>query len=195
MGQVGVDIIVRDATVKDTDGIARVWVDGWRSAYTHILPTETLNTVNYDMPEALIRQHLTGLPDTSALFVAVEDGTRVVGVALVRATQSGPKGFTAELDAIYVLPSQQQQGVGHRLVLEVARWSEAHAHGALFLWVVRGNPYRRFYDVLGAELLNQTQEQTFGDHSVIAVAYGWRDLRALILRLEKKVAARSDGVA
>jgi len=184
---VGVDIIVREATIKDTAGIARVWVDGWKSAYTHILPAECLEAVNYDTHEAVIRQHLTDISRTSAVFVAVEDAAQILGVAVVRATQSGPRGFTAELDAIYVLPSRQHEGVGHRLILEVARWSQTHAHRGLFLWVVRDNPYRRFYKVLGAEPLNQRQQQTLGNRSVTAVGYAWRDLMDLIRRLGQEV--------
>jgi GNAT superfamily N-acetyltransferase len=187
---VGVDVHVRAATVEDTTGIARVWVDGLKSAYTHILTEEFLDAVNYDAHDALIRQHLADLSRTSALFVAVEGSVQIIGVALVRASLSGPRGFTAELDGIYVLPSRQHEGVGHQLVLEVARWSRAHHHRGLYLWVVRDNPYRRFYDVLGGELLNQTQQQTFGDRSVTAVAYGWPNLRSLIGRLEEEIGSK-----
>jgi GNAT superfamily N-acetyltransferase len=179
-------VCVRSARVDDAPGIARVLVDGWTTTYADILPAEFLATFRYETHEAGTRQHLEHLPDSSAAFVAIENKRQVSGVALVRAPQSGPPGFTSELDALYVLPTRQRRGIGRQLLREVVRWSLERGHGSLFLWVLRDNPYRRFYDSLGAELLNSEQVQTFSGSSVIAVSYGWRDLREFDLRLQRQ---------
>src|ERR687897_1885015 len=98
------DVHVRAATVGDARGIAVVLVDGWKSTYAGVLPAAFLESFNYDGHEAGTRQHLEHLPASSAVFVAVEGNNSVLGVAHVREVTSGPKDFSAELDAIYVLP-------------------------------------------------------------------------------------------
>src|SRR5437899_9598094 len=123
-------VVVRKVTVSDAAGIARVWVESWKRAYATVLPPDFLDSAEYDTHEAGIRRHLRRSRRASAVFVAVEEAAQVLGVALVRAIQSDPKGFTAELDGIYVLPARQHEGVGRRLVLQVARWSQAHNHRA-----------------------------------------------------------------
>ena len=54
----------------------------------------------------------------------------------------------------------------------------------MFLWVLRDNPYRRFYDRLGGEMLNEHKQEDYGEGNVTSVAYGWRDLEALSASLE-----------
>jgi hypothetical protein len=53
--------------------------------------------------------HLTNLPESSAVFVAVREDVDIVGVAHIRESVESPGRFTAELDALYVLPSSQGQ--------------------------------------------------------------------------------------
>jgi hypothetical protein len=49
---------------------------------------------------------------------------------------------------------------------------------------VRDNPYRRFYDRLGGEMLNEHKQEDYGEGNVTSVAYGWRDLESLSASLE-----------
>ena len=169
-------LTVRPAEVEDAPGVARVLVDGWKTTYSRILPAEFLASFRYETHEAGTRLHLTHLPSTSAVFVAVEDRKDVLGVGSVREARECPPGFTAELDALYVLPSRQRQGIGRQLLERVVGWAREQGHGSLCLWVLRDNPFRRFYEVLGAELLKEEQVRNYGGADVVAVGYGWRDL-------------------
>jgi GNAT superfamily N-acetyltransferase len=116
------EITVRTATVADARGIARVLVDGWQTTYARILPADFLASFNYDQHEAGTRQHLANLPESAAVFVAVQASANVVGVAHVRESGVSPGGFSAELDAIYVLPALQRQRAGSRLLRTVVQW-------------------------------------------------------------------------
>ena len=176
---------VREANVGDAEGIARVLVDGWTITYKGLLSAEFLSSFSYETHEVGTRNHLSALPDTSAAFVAEAEGN-VIGVAFAREPESGPSGFSAELDALYVLPSLQNRGVGGKLMLEVVRWLRTQKRESLFLWVLRDNPYRRFYDRLGGELLNEERLQTFGNERFATVAYGWRNLSVLTTQLEQE---------
>jgi GNAT superfamily N-acetyltransferase len=178
-------ITIREATVAEARGIARVLVDGWQTTYAGILPATFLASFNYDQHEVGTLELLKHLPSSSAaMFVALERDGTVVGVAYVREAEAGPRDFCTELDAIYVLPSAQRRNIGGRLFRSVVRWLRDRGHASMFLWVLRDNPYRRFYDRLGGEMLNEHKQEDYGDGNVTSVAYGWRDLEALSASLE-----------
>ena len=110
----------------------------------------------------------------------------IVGVSAVGKAQSAPEGFSAELDALYVLPSRQREGLGQQLTIHSAKWLHKRGHQNCALWVLKANPYREFYTKMGAELVGDGA-QTFGGETVATVAYGWRDLEALVNRLSPPV--------
>jgi GNAT superfamily N-acetyltransferase len=184
-------ITIREATVAEARGIARVLVDGWQTTYAGI-PATFLASFNYDQHEVGTRELLKHLPSSSAaMFVASEENGAVVGVAYVRQGEAGPKDFSGELDALYVLPSAQRRNIGGRLFRSAVRWLRDRGHASMFLWVLRDNPYRRFYDRLGGEMLNEHKQEDFGEGNVTSVAYGWRDLEALSARLEGATRTRA----
>ena len=57
----------------------------------------------------------------------------------------------------------------------------------MFLWVLRDNPYRSFYQRLGGELLNEQRLDDFAGAQVTSVTYIWRDLEALRHKLEEQI--------
>ena len=177
------DIVVRAARESDASGIARVLVDGWQTTYAGILPIDFLASFNYAQHEAGTRQHLASLPESLAVFVAVRANVDIVGVAHIRESRESPGGCAAELDALYVLPSSQRRGVGRRLLATVVHWLQDRGHQSLSLWVLRDNPYRRFYDRVGGSVLGDDKQSELGGSNVTSMAYGWRDLEALRARL------------
>ena len=174
-------ILIREATAADSPGIARVLVEGWQTTYARILPADFLASFTYDQHEAGTRALLASLPSSSAVFVAVEDGA-VVGVAVIREVNEANE-FASELDAIYVSPQMQRHGIGRRLVRRVVQWLDDRGNRSMLVWVLRDNTYRRFYEDLGGELLNQHRDEELGAATVTSVAYGWRDLGTLRGRL------------
>ena len=179
------DVTVRSATVADARAIAQVLVNGWKSTYAQILPADFLDSLSYQQHEANTRELLQNLPTSIAAFVAAHDAD-IVGVALVRVT-TDDDDFAAELDALYVLAGMQRHQIGSRLLRHVVRWLSERGHASLRLWVLRDNPYRRFYDGIGGELLRDERQDEFGGASVVSVGYGWRNLEALAERLEARV--------
>jgi GNAT superfamily N-acetyltransferase len=173
------DITVRVGGIADAPGIARVLVDGWQTTYAGLLPADFLASFTYDQHDTGTRQHLASLPETSAVFVAVENNVDIVGVAHIRESADSPAGFRAELDALNVLPPSQGRGVGSRLLVTVMRWLKERDHRSMSLWVLRDNPYRRFYDRAGGIVLATEKQDEIGGSNVTSVAYGWQNLEAL----------------
>ena len=180
-------IVIREATAADLHGIARVLVDGWQTTYVGILPAEFLASFTYERHEAGTKELLHGLPSSAAAFVALVDAS-VVGVALIRELEGDGAEFSSELDAIYVSPHMQRRGIGSRLLQRVVQWLDDRGNSSMLVWVLRDNPHRRFYEHLGGELLNQRRENEFGRAKITSVAYGWRDLRTLGVRLGEECA-------
>ena len=86
---------------------------------------------------------------------------------------SGFPGYTAELWAIYVLPTWQRKGLGRALFHEGARLLQAEGYGRMLVWVLKENPKGRgFYEHLGGVLLGE-REIELGGAKLWEVAYGF----------------------
>jgi hypothetical protein len=49
---------------------------------------------------------------------------------------------------------------------------------SMLVWVLADNPARLFYEVLGGRQLYE-ERITFGEVTLVKVAYGWRDIQPL----------------
>ncbi len=165
--------MVRRATIGDVGGIARVLVDGWKSAYEGLLPDAFLSSFAYATHEAATAAFISNLPPGTTVFVEVDRDT-VMGVAVIARAETGPDGYTAKLDALYVAPNHQRKGIGRRLFRTAVDHAHAEGHDGVFLWVFRDNPYRSFYELVGGRLLDAEQVDDFAGKSITSVAYGWR---------------------
>jgi hypothetical protein len=52
-------------------------------------------------------------------------------------------------------------------------WALDHGMKTIIVWVLRDNPYRRFYEALGGELVAERMI-SIGDAQLPEVAYRWR---------------------
>lgn len=157
-----------------------VQVDTWRTAYRGIVPDAHLEGLSYDESERLW-QDAIAIGD-GCVFVA-EEGGGVFGFA-----SGGPgerfsrelREYGGELQTVYVHPSHQGIGAGRRLVGAVARHLTEQRVNSMLLWVFAENlPARRFYESLGGIVLAEDGFE-LGGAWLSEVAYGWKDLDALL---------------
>jgi GNAT superfamily N-acetyltransferase len=170
-------LVIREAMAGDADDIARVHVDTWQTAYDGILPPDVIASHSYEQRQQYWRTALKQ-PDHELVFVAEQDG-RVVGFASGGPERSGDPQFPGELYALYILAKYQNRGAGQALVRAIARRLASDGMTSMLVWVLADNPARSFYVYLGAIELRQQPIQ-MGTTTVEEVAYGWKDLRALI---------------
>src|SRR5688572_6272679 len=126
--------IIRPATGRDADVIARLHARSWRATYRGLLSDGYLDhTVDEERHRAWRDWFDLLAPDAFTVFLA-EDGSGAVGfVALL--VRSEPTAVY--LENLHVLPDRQRRGVGRRLMAEAARWTLDVAPGApLYLWVL-----------------------------------------------------------
>jgi putative acetyltransferase len=141
---------IRQARPADAEAVVRIF----RESRAEAMPwLPVLHTAEED--EAWYRKRLGG-----EAWVYELDG-RIVGFALVRED---------DLDALYVAPEAQRQGVGAALF---ARAQSARPEGFAW-WVFRDNTRaRRFYESLGGRFLYET-DGAGNEEKTPDARYEWR---------------------
>lgn len=86
----------------------------------------------------------------------------------------GVPGFMGELNKIYVLRECHRHRIGRRLVARIAQRFLEQGVTSMLLFGGARNPSNGFYERLGAERLFSSEGEFHG-------AYGWRDLRPLVM--------------
>ncbi|MER3433734.1 MAG: GNAT family N-acetyltransferase [Leptolyngbya sp. ERB_1_1] len=166
-------MIVREATQRDVSAMARVHVDTWRTTYQGIVPDEFLTNLSYEKRENGWHQVMdNALEDANFTYVAENESGQLVGFANGGVERSGDPVYQGELNAIYVLKSHQQRGIGRELVRAVVQKLDQMKIRSLLVWVLVGNPACRFYETLGGQKVYE-KEIEIGGSKLIEIAYGW----------------------
>ncbi len=101
----------------------------------------------------------------SGLDVPGGAGPRVVGYTTVGRTGTtlpGGMQVDGEVETLYVLDDWRDRGVGRRLIRTGAAHLAAEGSRAAFLWVLRDNPSRWFYQRLGGRPVGEASTQVAG---------------------------------
>ncbi|HYZ61341.1 MAG TPA: GNAT family N-acetyltransferase [Acetobacteraceae bacterium] len=166
-------IRIRRAEPADSIGIARVHVAAWRSAYAGILPDDYLARLSVPRQSLYYR---AGLDAGHSAWVA-EAGSEVVGFATAgRARCDLADG---EIETLYVLDDWRERGLGRGLMQGAARRLARAGCRSAFLWVLRDNPSRWFYQHLGGKHAADSQTLIAGV-PVPKTAYVWDPIDLLL---------------
>ncbi|MEX1338588.1 GNAT family N-acetyltransferase [Hydrogenibacillus schlegelii] len=153
----------------------------WRSTYRGLIPDEYLDNMEEEPRASQWRDVISrdaGAANQPFVIVAEDTGRGVVGFAAAGPERRGDPHFHSELGAIYILKKYQRQGIGRRLVREVAQRLLQRGFNTMLVWVLAENPCRHFYEALGGRLL-RSQPITIGGKTLEEWAYGWDDIRHL----------------
>ena len=154
------ELIVRRAALADVAGIARVHVQSWHATYAGILPTAEIERHTLARRAGTWARLLDRT--TAVVFVAARsDGvlgfsnTGPFRVTEGQAQDEGPGQRQGEgegeLNALYLLPTAQRQGIGRQLFDAGANALRVAGFTAMRCWVLHGNPAIAFYERLGGE--------------------------------------------
>ena len=171
-------LAVRAATPGDAAAISEVHRESWRTTYSGILPRGVIDQLAGRQSIAHWRARLESGHGTEAIWVACR-GPRIVGFAACGAARHRLEGLEAEIYALYVLQPEQRRGVGRELVRECARHFVRQGHFGFYLWVLKANRARMFYEAVGGAEVGEKSER-LGQHSFSQVAYAWHDVAALV---------------
>jgi GNAT superfamily N-acetyltransferase len=170
--------LIRRARIADAGGIARVYLESWRTSYAGLIPEPYLLGLSLPvLTERWRTQFATADPETAA-YVAVARPHGVVGFASGGPQRGGLPGYGGEVYTLYLQDFAQGHGLGRRMMAAMAGTLLERGHRSALVWVLRDNPARWFYERLGGQRL---AEQTICLAKVLLpeVAYGWHDLTTL----------------
>ena len=169
---------MRVASTEDAAAIAHVHRESWRTTYSGILPLDVIEQHALRQSEPMWRSRLTGRPAVECVYVAERHG-KVVGFASCGQARHLLEGLEAEVFALYVLQHHHRHGAGRELVRACARHFVRHGLFGFYLWVLKANRARLFYESMGGAEIGAKSER-LGQHSFSEVAYGWHDLTPLV---------------
>jgi len=175
---IAADLVLRPAHARDAGAIARVHRESWRTTYAGILPLEVIATLAGRRSESVWMRRLTMPPQAQSTWIAERGGT-VVGFAHCGDARHRLEGLEAEIYALYVLQSEQRHGIGRELVRACARHFVRHGQFGFYLWVLKANRARMFYEAVGGVEIGEKTER-LGLHSYSEIAYAWHDLTGLV---------------
>jgi len=178
LSDIAAELVLRLASPDDAAGIAHVHQESWRTTYSGILPLDVIAALAGRKSEAVWSHRLASGPTREGTWIA-ERGGVVVGFASSGPARHRLEGLEAEIYALYVLQDHQRRGVGRELVRACARHFVRQGEFGFYLWVLKANRARMFYEALGGQEIGEKTER-LGLHSFSEIAYGWHDLTGLV---------------
>jgi GNAT superfamily N-acetyltransferase len=181
-------ISVRRARASDAVSIGAVHVAAWRSAYPGILPDNFLarlsvprQAAHYD---AAIRSSSTGVfvAAASGTDVPPGSGARIMGFATAGRARGGEfsrRLGEGEVETLYVLDDWRDRGIGRKLMRAAGAYLAEAGCKSCFVWVLRDNPSRWFYQRLGGRPMADAMIQ-FAGAKVPQTAFVWDPIERLL---------------
>jgi GNAT superfamily N-acetyltransferase len=169
---------IRPATAADLPTIAEIHLKGWLLAYGAFMPADQLAAMQPDKRLPLWQDWLN---DPKKLILVGSTGDGIDGFLLGGSVKEHDirkgslEGFDCEIYSLHCRAEVQGKGLGRALISAAAAHWAAAGKSALMLWAYSDNAYRKFYEKIGGELIAEGIDDGIPD-----VAYGWRDLTALI---------------
>lgn len=178
---------IRVAVPDDAPAMGRVMVDSFLSAHRGQMPAAAWQQrVDEWTPDVSARGWARAITDQAegnaaldVLLVADDDVGVLCALVLGTAADDDPSGSIAEIEALYVLPVRQGQGIGGSLLRAAASELAHLGFSALHLSVLTANlPARGFYAAMGGREIGQ---QTVDEEGYLlpVTMYGWSDITAL----------------
>ena len=167
-------------------GIAKVKVNTWRTTYHSIFPAEILRNLSYEENASKWRQRFEEPDICWFIYVAEDDSDKIVGFSMGNLKQwnftlnvSGLSNYDGELMAVYVLQEHQRKHIGKKLVNLIVKNLLANNVKSMVVWVLKGNPNYKFYEILGGKYIGQKMLE-IGNANYVELAYGWEDITQIL---------------
>ena len=169
------EITLRPATLADAEELAALHAETWHHTYRDLIPA--IDEIGFTLENQIAnwRDNLGegGSEDTTLL--AFDATGKLVGFVCAGAPQEDAAGkpiSSAEVHALYVLPSRQRQGIGLALLRAAFEALADRGFSDVALWVLAENPACGFYERLGGKVTGSRQRDWHGK-TLIRLGYRW----------------------
>ena len=164
-------MLIRPTQIADAHAMSCIYVQTWQDTYLGTVPYSYLSMMSVPKHERAFSNELKNKEIIS--FVA-EDSSRTLGFITGGYERNGDDVYSGEIYTLYVLKNHQRRGIGAKLVSALAQRFNHFGIYAMLVWVLKQNPYRRFYKKVNGILL-QTRRMNFANEMLDVQAYGWID--------------------
>lgn len=144
----GEEFIIRKNELKDQAQMARIKIDGWRSAYDNIVASRYLKSLDY---EAQTQRYISSFEEYKDLvFVAVRN-QEVLGYSCFDYKKESDK-YDSELVSLYIKPSEIGKGIGTILFKETVKELLDNGARNMIVWCFTDNLKAiKFYEKFGGK--------------------------------------------
>jgi ribosomal protein S18 acetylase RimI-like enzyme len=159
-------LVIRPASPRDAEAVARVHTRTWRVAYAGIMPQPVLDALSVPERTEKMRTWLADPAPTYTWLLAIEPGEPAAapyptadgslagfvcfGPYRIEYDEPEPDPSVGQVLALYVDPDRWGRGAGRALLDAVVARLVADGHTEIKLWVLEANVRsRRFYERYG----------------------------------------------
>ena len=171
------EIIIRKAISSDLNGIIRVNVETWKTAYKGVVPDNYIQGFTVRSQDKNWQKQLEKMIENNIFFIAETNKSKIVGFAIGGLERSKHPNYKGELMGIYILKEYQRQGIGKALTRKIVEDLIKMKVNNMLVWVLENNPYRAFYDILNGKVVDKKEHETL---KLPIVAYGYDNLKELL---------------
>jgi len=170
---------IRNATLTDASGIAKVHVDSWKTTYKNIIPDGFLQKLSYDQRTESWINNIT--KEGNYVFVAEDDDGEIIGFADCGKREENRVDNSGDLTSIYLLEEYQGKGIGKQLMVQLFNQFEKLGFNRVFVEVLEDNRTRYFYEYYGAELL-KTEKIKIAGAELNLLVYEWNNINKVLTK-------------
>lgn len=164
--------LIRYATSADVKSLARVHVDSWWETYKNIIPESFLHTLKYTDRQHMWEKLIPRRVEQGCTLIVPDENDDVVGFADIGPAREHEHGLEGEVYAIYLLRRYHGSGIGRRLFELIIEEFKKRRINSFYLWVLKDNPTKGFYEKLGGRYL-KSQPIDIGGDEFIEDLYFW----------------------
>ena len=172
---------IREATIHDAKGIAKVHVDSWRTTYKGIIPDDFLNNLSYEQRTELWIHNI----ERKDNFLLVAENTKgeIIGFADFWKRDTNTIPNSSDLTSIYLLEEYQGKGMGRKSLERLFLKIKQLGYQSIFVEVLAENKTRYFYEYYGAKLYKTVQVK-IGGKILDEIVYIWDDVDKVLEKLK-----------
>lgn len=163
---------IREANIKDVEGLARVHVLSWRETYQGLISDTYLTKLSIEQRKKNWIWTFNNLKINESIYIAEDMEGKIVGFSSSGENRNAEYEFDGELYAIYLLKDYQNKGIGRTLFEVSVDRLRSSGYKSMMLWVLKDNPTLGFYKRLGGAVAGEKAIK-IGEQELVELAVGW----------------------
>ncbi len=144
-------IVIREAHIDDSKGIATVNLVTWQKSYRDFFPSDKLDNYSIEENTQAWKDRIQSVNPNVFFYIAEDVDSGIVGFAT-----GGKAGLfdklgnsDCEIFAIYVLNEYHRRGIGTALVQRLLKIFQSKEWKTMIIWTLKHSIFRAFYEKLG----------------------------------------------